>query len=201
MIKLRQAVIVEGKYDKIALENVIDATIITTNGFGIFKDKESCDYIRRLAKEKGIVVITDSDSAGMMIRTHIKNICGGTENITNVYIPQLCGKEKRKAAPSKEGYLGVEGMSVDVLRQCFERSGVSEYENTDLQRKITKNDLFLLGFSGRENSRELRTAISVHLGLPKNLSSNAFLDAINALYGYEKFLKAVEAWERETDKN
>lgn len=201
MLKISQAVIVEGKYDKIALENIIDATIITTNGFRIFKDKEMCDYIRRLAESKGIVVVTDSDSAGMMIRAHIKNICGDTHNITNVYVPQLKGKEKRKDTPSKEGYLGVEGMTADVLRECFLKSGVTECQSNVTKRKVTKLDLYRLGFSGGSNSREYRTSICKYLELPNNLSANAFLDAINGLYGYEKFLEAVEKWAEETVRN
>ena len=201
MLKISQAVIVEGKYDKIALENIIDATIITTNGFSIFKDKETCNYIRRLCETRGIVVVTDSDSAGMMIRAHIKNICGDNPNITNVYIPQLKGKEKRKDTPSKEGYLGVEGMTADILRECFKKSGITEQESCVTKRKVTKQDLYFLGFSGGENSREYRTSICKYLELPENLSANAFLDAINALYGYENFLEAVNKWEQETVKN
>lgn len=200
MIKLRQAVIVEGKYDKITLGNIVDATIITTNGFGIFKDKESCEYIRRLSAERGIIVITDSDSAGAMIRAHIKNICGEDRNIINVYIPQLSGKEKRKDKPSKEGFLGVEGMTAEVLKEALRRSGVTECQSDD-KRKITKNDLFTLGLSGCKYSKEFRTALCAFLKLPSNLSSNAFLDAINTLYGYEDFFEAVKKWQRETDKN
>ena len=121
LIKLSQVVIVEGKYDKITLENVIDATILTTNGFRIFKDKEKRDLIRLLAERKGIIVITDSDSAGALLRSHLKQIC--PENtITNVYIPQLYGKEKRKSKPSKDGFLGLEGMTQELIIDALARS-------------------------------------------------------------------------------
>lgn len=201
MIRLKQAVIVEGKYDQITLGNLIDATIVTTDGFGIFKDKEKCAYIRRLCSEKGIIVMTDSDSAGAMIRAHIKNICGSEKGIVNVYVPQLKGKEKRKSASSREGFLGVEGMSADIIKNCLKRSGISEFEDVVQGRKLTKNDLFILGLSGNENSKHCRKSISQFLGLPQNLSSNAFLDAVNAVYGYEKFIEAVKRWEQETGRN
>ena len=123
LIKIKSPVIVEGKYDKKTLENVIDALIIPTNGFGIFKDKEKCQMIRTLAEKFGIVVICDSDSAGNLIRAHIKNIVGESK-ITNVYIPQIKGKEKRKAVASKEGFLGVEGLSKQQLAEAFEKIGV-----------------------------------------------------------------------------
>ena len=124
MIRLKQAVIVEGKYDKITLENLIDATIITTNGFRIFRDKEKRELIRILAQKNGLIVITDSDSAGAVIRSHLKQICP-EGSITNVYIPQLIGKEKRKNKPSKEGLLGLEGMSQDVILSALQRSGIT----------------------------------------------------------------------------
>ena len=131
MIKLNQAVIVEGKYDKITLENVIDTTIIVTDGFRIFKNKEKRELIRLLAERRGIIVITDSDSAGAVIRSYLKQICPeGT--ITNVYIPQLSGKEKRKTKPSKEGFLGVEGMTQQALVDALARSGITGKESTKL---------------------------------------------------------------------
>ncbi len=200
MIKLSQAVIVEGKYDKITLENIIDATIITTNGFRIFKDKEKRNLIRLLAERHGIVVITDSDSAGTLIRSHLKQICpDGT--ITNVYVPQLSGKEKRKDKRSKEGFLGVEGMTQQTLIDALARSGITG-ENT-LQKndkKITKTDMFTLGLSGAKNSSFLRDNLSAYLNLPKGMSANAFLDCINAVYKYDEFIKEVNLWQQEGDK-
>lgn len=196
LIKLKQAVIVEGKYDKITLENVIDATIITTNGFRIFKDKEKCALIRLFAQKSGIIVITDSDSAGAVIRSHLKQICPeGT--ITNVYIPQLLGKEKRKTKPSKEGFLGVEGMTQQALEHALLRSGITGEQTTQKREKqITKTHLFTLGLSGGKNSSLLRYKLSKHLNLPQGLSANAFLDCINAIYEYNEFIETVKLWQK-----
>ena len=191
MISLKRPIIVEGKYDKITLENVIDTLIIATDGFRIFKDREKCAMIRRLAQRDGIIIMTDSDSAGSLIRSYIKKIVGEAE-IINVYVPCLKGKEKRKTAPSKEGFLGVEGMSVEAIRQSLEKNGVFA-ENTDLdRRKITKNDMFLLGFSGTENSSEKRKALLKYLELPEKLSSSAMLDVLNNLYTYDEFCEVAE---------
>ena len=200
LIKLSQAVIVEGKYDKITLENIIDATIIQTNGFGIFKDKEKCDFIRLLAQKNGIIVITDSDSAGQVIRSHLKQICP-ENSIINVYIPQLKGKEKRKAKPSKQGYLGVEGMSEQIILDALSRCGVlGVVQGEKAAKKITKNDFYQLGLSGATNSSIMRKNLCVHLNLPAGMSANAFLDAVNAIYTYEEFIQAVKLWQQEEDK-
>lgn len=189
-------VIVEGKYDKITLENIIDATIITTNGFSIFKDTEKRELIRLLAKKYGIVVMTDTDSAGALIRSHLKQICP-ENSITNVYIPQLQGKEKRKDKPSKEGFLGVEGMTQDVILKALMRSGISGKEVEKRKNKpITKTMLFKLGLSGGNNSSYLRNELAEYLSLPKGISANAFLDCINALFEFEEFFKAVELWQK-----
>ena len=155
MIKIKKPIIVEGKYDKITLENTVDALIIPTNGFGIFKDKEKCRLIRLLAeKNGGIIVMTDSDSAGSVIRAYLKNIVG-KQPIINVYVPCLKGKEKRKAQVSKEGLLGVEGMNKQTILEALKRSGVTE-EITTERKVITKTDLFSLGLSGTEKSGENR---------------------------------------------
>lgn len=199
MIKLNQAVIVEGKYDKITLENIIDATIFTTDGYGIFKNKEKRELIRLLAIRRGIVVITDSDSAGALIRSHIKQICtSGT--VINVYVPQLSGKERRKTKPSKQGYLGVEGLDSQTIIQALERSGITGENVTKKAPEITKIQLYKLGLSGGENSAKLRDSLAEHLNLPKGISCNAFLDCVNAVCGYDEFIKAVELWRQETDK-
>ncbi|MCQ2455305.1 MAG: DUF4093 domain-containing protein [Clostridia bacterium] len=198
MIRINEAVIVEGKYDKIKLSNFIDATIIPTNGFSVFKDKEKRKLIKLLSDKKGLVVITDSDSAGMMIRSYLKKICG-EDKIKNVYIPQIIGKEKRKAVASKEGYLGVEGLSEQIITDALERSGVigEAYIKT---KKITKQDLFALGLSGGINSNLLRESFASFSGLPKGMSSSAFLDSLNAVYNYNEFVGAVEKWQSEGDK-
>ena len=169
MLKLAQPIIVEGKYDKITLENVVDALIIPTDGFSVFKDKEKCKLIRTLAQKFGVIVITDSDSAGNMIRAHIKNIVGDSE-IINVYVPQIKGKEKRKVKPGKEGVLGVEGMTPEILISAFEKSGVTGKSVEKKTEKITKTDLFERGLSGCENSAERRQELLKKLELPQNLS-------------------------------
>ena len=191
MIKLQSPVIVEGKYDKITLENVIDALIIPTNGFSLFKDREKCQMIRLLAEKKGVIVITDSDSAGNMLRAYIKNIVGDSK-ITNVYIPQIKGKEKRKKRLSKEGFLGVEGMSREIIEKALEKSGVLGRVTHENARKITKTDLYLKGLSGGENSGDKRQKLLKKLELPLNLSPNAMLDVLNTLMTYEEFCEVAD---------
>lgn len=191
MIKLDRPVIVEGKYDKITLENIIDAVIIPTNGFRIFKDPEKSAMIRLLAQKNGIIIMTDSDSAGAIIRSHIKNIVKDAD-IINVYVPCLKGKEKRKNAPSKEGFLGVEGMTPEIIKNALEKSGVFSVKESENRRKITKNDMFLFGFSGRPNSTEKRKLLLKKLTLPESLSPSALLDVINNMYSYEEFAEVVK---------
>lgn len=199
MISVDIPIIVEGKYDKIKLSALVDGIILTTDGFRIFKDTEKREYIRRIASEKGIIVATDSDSAGAVIRSHIKNICPSGK-IINVYIPQIKGKEKRKDKASAEGLLGLEGIDVELLEKAFINSGVGVKKENTNSKNITKNDLFNVGLSGRENSAVLRKEFSLFVNLPTNLSSNAFLDALNTVLNYNEFLEAVEKWQRETDK-
>lgn len=191
MIKLEQPVIVEGKYDKITLCNVIDALIITTDGFGIFKNREKREMIKRLAKENGIIIMTDSDSAGNLIRAHIKNIVGDCE-ITNIYIPVIEGKEKRKAKASKEGSLGVEGMTAAVIEDAIKKSGITEKSRIKGSRKITKTDLYKAGLSGVTNAAEKRKNLLKKLSLPENLSPNAMLDVLNSLLTLEEFIKLTQ---------
>ena len=194
LIKIKQAVIVEGKYDKITLENIIDATIIATNGFNIFKNPQKSQFIKTLAEKNGIIVMTDSDSAGALIRSHLKQICA-KDSITNVYIPQLKGKEKRKDKHSKEGLLGVEGMSQEVIIDALKRSGIiGERVAKRSNKTISKTALFETGLLGGKNSSFLRNDLSEYLGLPLGISTNAFLDCINAIYEYDEFIKAVNLW-------
>ncbi len=196
MIKIKQAIIVEGKYDKITLENIVDATIIATDGFGIFKNTEKRELIRLLAEKRGLVVITDSDSAGALIRSHLKQICP-ENSIINVYVPQLFGKEKRKSKPSKEGLLGVEGMTQQILLEAFSRSGITgSTVSKKSDKKITKLEFFTLGLSGGINSSFLRNNLAEYLGLPKGISANALLDCVNAIYDYDEFIKVVELWQK-----
>ena len=176
-IKISQAVIVEGKYDKIKLSNIIDAFIIETNGFGIFKDKEKLGFIKKLADERGIIILTDSDHAGFMIRNHLSSAIP-KDKITNVYIPDVFGKEKRKASPSKEGKIGVEGMEKEALLNAFERAKINceLKENPD---PITNYDLFELGLSGTPNAKENKRKLLKKLELPEFLSTSSLLSYLN----------------------
>lgn len=190
MLHIEQAIIVEVKYDKIKLSSIVDAVIITTNGFSLFKDKEKLEIIRFYAKNKGIIILTDSDSAGFKIRSYLK---GAIKNgkMTHVYIPDVFGKEKRKTEFSKEGKLGVEGISKDILLNAFEKAGVltNERENAN---KITKSDLFELGFSGGENSAEKRRELLSKLGLPTRLSTNGALEIFNVMFTKEEFFNKIK---------
>ena len=169
---------------------MVDALIITTDGFGIFKDKEKCDLIRKVSAN-GVIVMTDSDSAGSVIRAYLKKIVG-EHPIINVYVPCLKGKEKRKSTSSKEGLLGVEGMSPEIIREALKKSGVREGKERKIDKRITKNDMFLFGFSGMENSTLKRKALLKKLELPENLTSSALLDVINNLYTYEEFSEVIK---------
>ncbi len=193
MIKLKRAVVVEGKYDKIKLNAVLDAVIIKTDGFGVFKDKEKQKLIRKLAETTGIVILTDSDSAGFVIRNFIKSIAPNGD-IINAYIPDIFGKEKRKTQSSKEGKLGVEGIPVDILKTALEKAGVfcEKTEDTE-KRKITKTDLFEDGFSGTQNSKDKRKALLKQLDLPEKLTTNALLDILNSLMTYDEYKIITES--------
>lgn len=191
MIHLDKPVIVEGKYDKIKLENFLDAVIIETDGFRIFSDREKRAFIKHMAATKGIIVMTDSDSAGFRIRNFIRNIASGGE-VINVYIPDVFGKEKRKTEASKEGKLGVEGLSREVLTEALTRAGVfhTESKNADA-RKITVTDLFEDGFTGCDNSRERKEKLLKSLSLPAKLSNTQLLKLMNTFMTYEDYRNAV----------
>ena len=192
MIKIKQAIIVEGRYDKNTLSQVVDAMIITTDGFGIYKDAEKLALIRALAKKTGVIILTDSDSAGFQIRSRLRSVVTEGE-VINVYIPDIFGKERRKRVPSKQGKLGVEGMSADVLLEAFRKAGViSEEEAAPKGDPITKADLVDLGLSGGENSSERRKALQKRLGLPELLSANLLLEILNVNYTREQFLSIIK---------
>ena len=199
MIKLDKAVIVEGKYDKIRLSNFIDATIITTDGFGIFKNEEKRSLIKLLAEKTGIVIITDSDHAGQMIRAHIKSFVQKGE-IVSVYLPSLKGKEKRKIRPSAEGLLGVEGTPDEIIIEALEKAGLTVKPTEKTGRKITKTDLYTLGFSGGDNSSAMRKSFCKFLKIPE-LPTNTLLDAINVFYTYDEFLEMINKWKLEETVN
>lgn len=191
MIKLDRPVIVEGKYDIIKLNSIIDGIIIKTDGFGIFKDKEKQKLIRRLAANKGIIVLTDSDSAGFLIRNFIKSTVP-QDKITHVYIPDIKGKEKRKTEESKEGKLGVEGIDEDTLKKCFEKAGVFCENTTCNRRLITNIDFYEHGLSGKENSKEKRKLLLKKLDLPERMSSSSIIKILNTFITFEEFETAVK---------
>ena len=181
MIHIREAVIVEGKYDQIRLSSLLDATIVVTNGFGIFKDKERMAYIRRLAAERGLLILTDSDGAGLVIRNYLSASIP-PEQIRHAFVPEILGKEKRKAKPSKEGKLGVEGMATDALVRALERAGVLHETDAPALPKgsLTTADLMELGLTGRDDSHERRNALLKKLGLPSFLNTKRLLEWLNA---------------------
>lgn len=191
MLRLKEAVIVEGRYDKIKLSALIDAPIIETNGFRIFKDKEKQSLIRQIADKRGILIITDSDSAGFLIRNFLKGIVKESD-IKQCYIPQLKGKEKRKEKPSKEGFLGVEGLSdEDILRAVRNSSATIIGENTVKSTEITKADFYDLGLTGKENSKEKREKVLDYLNIPTYLSVNAMITALRTLVTLEELVDIV----------
>ncbi len=190
MIKIKEAVIVEGKYDKIKLSNILDALIIETNGFGIYKDKERRDFIRRLAKERGLIVLTDSDHSGFQIRNFIADCAKGC-SVKHLYIPDIYGKERRKAHPSKEGKLGVEGISDDVLIKLFSDNGV-KCENSKPRELITNYDLFAAGISGTPNAGEKKKKLLKQLNLPEFLSANSLLGCLNSMMSKSEFETLLE---------
>lgn len=195
MIKIDKVIIVEGRYDKIKLSSMIDGIIIETEGFGIFKDKDKQKLIRKLAETKGIAILTDSDSAGFVIRNFITSIVP-KEYITNVYIPDIYGKEKRKDSPSKEGKLGVEGVSAEILKEAFIKAGIGVSQSeTNERKKITLNDFFDDGLTGDTQSKRKRTDLLKKLDLPERMSTKAMLDILNTFITYDEYKKLVESEE------
>lgn len=196
MIKIKETLIVEGKYDKNKLKQIFDAQVIQTNGFEIFKNDDNLNFIRELAKNTGIIVLTDSDGAGLVIRNYIKGAIN-EGRILHAYIPDIHGKEKRKTKPSKENTLGVEGIKDDIIIEAVLNAGATVLgENKEKKEKngaeVTKMDLFLDGLSGGENSAKRRRKLKKILNLPQNLSQNAMLDAINTMHMYEKYKSALK---------
>ena len=197
MIKVKEAIICEGKYDKIRLSGIFDTVIITTDGFGIFKDPEKKALIRLLAENCGLILLTDSDSAGQMIRKYLEKLVP-RDRVKNLYLPEIKGKEKRKSSPSAAGLLGVEGTDNEIILAAAKRAGILS-EITDVpKKKITKTDLFNLGLSGGEGSKEKRKSLLSYLKLPTILTANSLLDVINSLYSYEEFLSEVRKWNQES---
>lgn len=191
MIKVDKIVVVEGKYDKIKLSSIIDGVVIDTEGFGIFKNKDKQKLLRMLAEKKGLVILTDSDSAGFLIRNFISSIIPN-EYISNAYIPDLYGKEKRKETASKEGKLGVEGMPQEVIIDALSKAGVSCLaSDTHDRRTVSKLDLFEDGLSGMPESKSARLKLLKYLNLPERLGSKGLLDVINSIMTYDEYKTAV----------
>lgn len=181
-IKIDKVILVEGKYDKIKLSSILDATIMTTNGFSVFNNSEKCAMLRKIAAERGIIILTDSDGAGFVIRNKLKGIIGNCDNITNIYVPNIKGKESRKSKESKQGFLGVEGIDIDTLKSIFEKAGITgSVTDTENSTVYTKTDLYSLGLSGQDDSSLKREQICKENGLPISMSANAFLEAVNIL--------------------
>ena len=193
MIRVREAIVVEGKYDAIRLASVVDALIVETNGFRIFKDKDTLALLRRLAEKRGLLILTDSDSAGFVIRDYLAGAIP-PERIKHAYIPPVEGKERRKAAPSKEGLLGVEGLDGALIAEALRRAGASidnENGSTEPAAPLTKMDLYDAGLTGGDNSAERRRQLLGLLGLPPSLSANRMLAVLNAVLTREQFAQTV----------
>lgn len=189
MHSVREVIVVEGRYDKNTLSQVVDAVIIETSGFGIFNDAEKRKLLQTMAEARGLIVLTDSDGAGFVIRNYIKG-CVDPKLVKHAYIPDIYGKERRKSAPSREGKLGVEGMKPQVLLDALIRAGATfdDEENKKTAPRISKADMYARGLSGREGSAEKRASLIKQLGLPERLTADGLLDVLNATMSREKFL-------------
>ena len=192
MVKIREAILVEGRYDKNTLSQIVEAPILETAGFGIFKDKKQLALLRTIAEKRGLIVFTDSDGAGFVIRNHIKSAIPG-KYLKHAYIPDILGKEKRKSAPGKEGKLGVEGMTPEVILEALRRAGATiEGEESPGYQQITKQDLMELGLSGGADASAKRRSLLKKLDLPEHMSANAMLQALNLLYSLEELRTVIE---------
>ncbi len=197
MVKIREAIVVEGRYDKNTLSQIVDAPILETNGFGIFKDKKQMSLLRQIAQKRGLIVFTDSDGAGFVIRNHIKSAIPG-KFLKHAYIPDVPGKERRKMVPGKEGKLGVEGMMPEIILQALRASGASiEGECAAATHQITKQDLVALGLSGGPDASARRLVLLKKLDFPEHMSANAMLSALNLLYSLEEITAIVETMEKD----
>ena len=195
MVKIKEAIVVEGRYDKNTLSQIVDAPILETSGFGIFKDKEQIALLRKIAQVRGLIVFTDSDGAGFVIRNHIKSAIPN-QYLKHAYTPDILGKERRKAKAGKEGKLGVEGMTREIILDSLRRAGATIDENvtSEAKEELTKADLMDLGLYG-PGSNEKRLQLIKHLGFPEKMSNNAFLQAINLLYDRVELTKIMQTLE------
>lgn len=192
MVKIKEVIVVEGRYDKNTLSQIVDTTILETSGFGIFKDKQQQKLLRKVAQTRGMIVFTDSDGAGFVIRNFLKGLIP-PQYLKHAYIPDIYGKEKRKAAPGKEGKLGVEGMKPDVIVEALRRAGATiEGETVESSRQITKQDMMELGLSGGKDSGQKRKNLMQKLDFPEHMSTNALLQALNLLYTRDELIELLE---------
>lgn len=197
MIKIREAIVVEGRYDKNTLSQIVDAPILETSGFGIFKDKQKLNLLRQVAQKRGLIVFTDSDGAGFVIRNHLKSVIPA-QYLKHAYIPDIYGKEKRKVAPGKEGKLGVEGMKPDVIVAALRAAGATiDAELVCEKAEITKTDFSDMGLSGGKDSSVKRLRLQKRLRLPEHLSANALLQAVNLLLTKDELSELVATMEIE----
>ena len=197
MVKIKEAIVVEGRYDKNTLSQILDAPILETDGFGIFKNKEQMALMRKVAEVRGLIVFTDADGAGFVIRNHIKSAIPA-KYLKHAYTPDIFGKERRKASPGKEGKLGVEGMSREVILQSLRRAGATfqREETAEAKQEITKADLMELGLYG-PGSNDRRAALIKRLGFPEKISTNAFLQAVNLLYDLRELKQMMDTMEKD----
>lgn len=197
MVKIKEAIVVEGRYDRNTLSQIVDATIFETNGFGIFKNKEQMALLRTVAQKRGLIVLTDSDGAGFVIRNHLKSAIPGAY-LKHAYIPDIAGKEKRKAAPGKEEKLGVEGMRPEVILEALRACGATfDDETQDSPRTaITKQDFVELGLSGGTDSSVKRLCVQKAMNLPEHMSANALLQALNLLMTADELRNLVTTLEK-----
>ena len=197
--QISEVIIVEGRYDKSTVLNAVRATVFETSGFSIFSDKDKLKLFRKLASKRGLIIFTDSDRAGFFIRGRLSGMLDENLNVKHAYIPDVIGREKRKSAFSKDGKLGVEGMSADVIISALKRAGATFLSASDSavsendKPPITMNDLYDVGLSGGDNSAKKRRQLLRHLDLPSGLSSRKLLDVLNALYTYDEFVRLVES--------
>lgn len=195
MIKIKEAIVVEGRYDKNTLSQIVDAPILETSGFGIFKDKEQLAFLRKVAQQRGLIVFTDSDGAGFVIRNHLKSAIE-PKYLKHAYIPDIFGKERRKATAGKEGKLGVEGMRPEIIVEALRRAGATfEDGAVCVRQSITKQDLMELGLSGGKESSQKRKSLLKKLDLPEHMSANAMLQALNLLYTIDDLRLLVQSGE------
>ena len=191
MVKIKEAIVVEGRYDKNTLSQIVDAPIFETRGFGIFKDKAQMALLRQVAQRRGLIVFTDADGAGFVIRNHLKSAIPA-QYLKHAYTPDIFGKERRKSAPGKEGKLGVEGMRPEIILDALRKAGATfEGENSAPVHQITKQDLMELGLSGGADASSIRLALLKKLDLPQHMSANAMLQALNLLYDIQELKKIM----------